>query len=108
MTMICTDAFSCTYNSDFVGTDGTTHRIADFNIFGNATDGFNGTATFYHGTFGSVSITATGITYGSCGTYPDGGSVAFDSTDGSSGTIIFNADCSVSGTWDNGVTVGSF
>lgn len=107
MTMICTD-FSCTYNSDFEGTDGTTHRVSNFSFYGSASTGYNGSATFFHGTFGSVSITATGITYGSCGNYPDGGSVAFDSTDGSSGTIIFNADCSVSGSWDNGVTSGSF
>ena len=109
MSMVCTSGSACVFNSDFVGSDGLTHRVSNFSFSGStSTGGYYGTATFYHGTFGSVSITATGITYGSCGTYPDGGSVAFDSTDGSSGTIIFNADCSVSGTWDNGVTVGSF
>lgn len=108
MTMVCTSGISCTYNSDFVGTDGTTHRIADFNIFGNATDGFNGTATFYHGTYGSVSINAIGITYGSCGTYPDGGEITFSNTNGSSGTIIFSGDCTVSGTWSNSGGSGSF
>lgn len=108
MSMICTSNASCTFNSDYVGTDGVTHRVTDFSFFGNASTGFNGTATFFHGTYGSISITATNITYGSCGTYPDGGSIAFSSTNGSSGTIIFNSDCSVSGTWDNGVTSGSF
>ena len=108
MTMICTDTLSCTYNSDFVGTDGTTHRVTNFTFSGDATNGFYGTATFYHGTFGSVSITATNITYGSCGTYPDGGDISFSSSNGSSGTIIFASDCSVSGTWNNGVTTGSF
>lgn len=108
MSMICTSNASCTFNSDYVGTDGVTHRVTDFSFFGNASTGFNGTATLFHGTFGRISITATNITYGSCGTYPDGGSIAFSSSNGSSGTIIFNNDCSVSGTWDNGVTSGSF
>lgn len=108
MSMVCTSGSACVFNSDFVGSDGLTHRVSNFSFYGSASTGYNGSATFYHGTFGSVSISATNITYGSCGTYPDGGSVAFNSTDGSSGTIIFNADCSVSGTWDNGVTVGSF
>ena len=108
MSMVCTSGSACVFNSDFVGSDGLTHRVSNFSFYGSASTGYNGSATFYHGSFGSVSISATNITYGSCGTYPDGGSVAFDSTDGSSGTIIFNTDCSVSGTWDNGVTVGSF
>lgn len=108
MSMICTSNASCTFNSDYVGTDGVTHRVTDFSFLGNASTGFNGTATFFHGTYGSINIIATNITYGSCGTYPDGGSIAFSSTNGSSGTIIFNSDCSVSGTWDNGVISGSF
>ena len=108
MSMVCTSNASCTFNSDYVGTDGVTHRVTNFSFFGNASTGFNGTATFFHGTYGSISITATNITYGSCGAYPDGGSIAFSSTNGSSGTIIFNSDCSVSGTWNNGVTSGSF
>ena len=108
MSMICTSNASCTFNSDYVGADGVTHRVTDFSFLGNASTGFNGTATFFHGTYGSINIIATNITYGSCGTYPDDGSIAFSSTNGSSGTIIFNGDCSVSGTWDNGVTSGSF
>ncbi len=108
MSMVCTSGSACVFNSDFVGSDGLTHRVSNFSFYGSASTGFNGTATFYHGTFGSVSITATGITYGSCGTYPDGGDISFSSSNGSSGTIIFASDCSVSGTWNNGVTTGSF
>ena len=107
-TMDCTNFTSCTFNSDFVGTDGVTHRVTEFNITGDVTTWFTGTATFYHGTYGSVSISATSITYGSCGSFPDGGTIAFQSTDGTSGTIIFNSDCTVSGTWDDGVASGSF
>ena len=102
------DYLTCEYSSDFVGTDGVKSRMADFSIYGDATSGYSGTATFYHGTFGEVSITVTGITYGSCGSIPDGGHIEFSSTGGSSGTIIFNGDCTVSGTWTNGTTGGSF
>ena len=102
------DINTCTYSSDFVGNDGITHRVTDFNITGDSTSGFNGTATFFHGTFGEVSITITNITYGSCNTYPDGGDISFISSDGSSGTIIFNSDCTTSGTWSNSSGSGSF
>lgn len=109
MTMDCpTGYLSCTFSSDFTGTDGITHRVSSFSISGNAISGFNGTATFFHGTYGSVDITATGITYGACGSYPDGGTVTFSSTNGSSGTVTFNANCTVSGTWNNGTASGSF
>lgn len=103
------DFTTCTYNSDFVGSDGATHRVTDFTISGDQVSGFNGTATFLHGTFGEVSITITNITYGNCGVFPDGGTISFSSSNGSSGTIIFNADCTVSGTWDDGAGLsGSF
>ena len=108
MTMVCTSGFSCTINSDFVGSDGITHRVADFSITGSAGSGFNGTATFFHGTHGSVSITVTGVTYGSCGSIPDGGTISFSSSDGSSGTVTFNSDCTISGTWSNSSGSGSF
>jgi hypothetical protein len=108
MSMVCTSASACTFNSDFMGTDGTIHRVSEFSVYGNATDGFNGSATFYHGSFGSVDITASNITYGNCGSYPDGGMITYDSTDGTSGTIAFASDCSVTGTWNDGVASGSF
>ncbi|MCK5395958.1 MAG: hypothetical protein KAJ32_08195, partial [Gammaproteobacteria bacterium] len=57
LTFACTDfelISSCTYSSDFLGDDGIIHRIAEFNITGTgeAGNGFYGTATFFHGTFG--------------------------------------------------------
>ena len=109
MSMDCpTGINSCTFSSDFTGADGVTHSVSNFSFSGDATFGFSGTATFSHGTYGSVSITATGITYGSCDSYPDGGTVSFSSSDGSSGTVTFNSDCTVSGTWNNGTASGSF
>lgn len=108
LTIECTDAFNCTTNSDFVSSDGSTHRISNFSISGNASTGFNGSATFFHSTYGEVSINFTDITYGSCGASPDGGNISFSSTTGSSGTITFNSNCTASGTWSNGTSSGSF
>lgn len=105
MTMVCTSGFSCTFNSDFVGSDGITHRVSDFSISGSGSTGdeFFGSATFYHGTHGSVSITVTGVTYGACGSIPDGGTISFISSDGSSGSVTFHPDCSISGDWSDGI-----
>ncbi len=108
MTFECSSSTSCTFNSDYVGSDGVTHRVTDYDFYGSASTGYNGSATLYHGTYGSVSIDATSITFGSCNTYPDGGSIAFSSTNGSSGTITFNSDCSTSGTWTNTAGSGTF
>lgn len=102
LTLVCTDPINCTFNSDFVGADGDTHRVTSFSISGDASSGFNGTATFLNGTYGEVTITVTNITYGNCGSYPDGGNISFTSSNGSFGTIIFNPDCTVSGTWNDG------
>ncbi|MDH5426294.1 MAG: hypothetical protein OEY29_14995 [Gammaproteobacteria bacterium] len=98
----------CVIAADFSGSDGTVHRVANFSIYGDSVFGYDGTATFYHGTYGEVSITATAITYGSCGAYPDGGTVDLNSTDGSSASVIFNSDCTTSGTWTNATGSGSF
>jgi hypothetical protein len=109
LTLVCIDSLSCTFSSDFVGADGDTHRVTNFSISGDASSGFNGTATFLNGTYGDVTITVTNITYGSCGSYPDGGDISFNSSNGSSGTIIFNPGCTVSGTWNDGAgNSGSF
>ncbi|MDI9245658.1 hypothetical protein [Marinobacter sp. CHS3-4] len=105
--LVCSDT-GCTYNSDFVGQDGVTHRVTDFSVTGDRDNGFNGSATFFHGTHGSVTITISNLTYGSCGTVPDSGSISFSGTNGTSGTINFNGDCTVTGTWNNGTTSGSF
>jgi len=109
LTVDCpTGATSCSFSAEYTGADGVTHRVSEFNFSGNASFGFNGTATFFHGTYGGTRITATNITYGACGTYPDGGTIAFSSSDGSSGTVTFNSNCTISGTWSNSAGSGSF
>jgi len=100
-TMSCTD-FSCTIFSDFKSSTGDVHRVADISISGDASNGFNGSMTFYHVDYGYVTVTVTGVTFGNCGAFPDGGSVRFDGVSGSTGSIIFASDCSYTGTYDDG------
>jgi hypothetical protein len=102
------DFRSCTTSSVFKGSDGETHEVSDFEITGSSSSGYNGSASFNHYSFGSVSVNVTNLTYGSCGGSPDGGSISFSSTNGSSGTINFSDDCTVSGTWTSGSGSGSF
>lgn len=110
-TFSCTNlsnSSTCTQSSVFVSESGGTHLISDYSISGTSSSGLNGTATFSHEVFGTVSITVSAVTYGNCGSIPDGGSISFSSSNGTSGTINFAANCTSSGTWNNGVTAGSF
>lgn len=106
--MDCSSSNNCTYNSDFIGSDGRTHRVSALSFSGNASSGFNGTATFYHARHGRTTISVSYVTYGTCGNKPDGGSLTFIGASGSSGFITFNSDCTASGTWTNGSISGSF
>ena len=101
MTVDCSSLSACTMLSDYVGNDGSTYRVADISFFGDATNGYNGSATFYHPDHGSVSITATSVTYGSCGSFPDGGSVTANGTTGTA-QIDFNNDCTYAISYDDG------
>jgi hypothetical protein len=110
-TFTCTnlsDTSSCVTSSVFKGSDGNTHKISNFEISGTSSFGYNGTASFSHYSIGTVSVSATNLTYGSCSGSPDGGSISFTSSNGSSGTITFNSNCTVSGTWNSGTVSGSF
>lgn len=107
----CTNASdfsSCTSYSVFESSDGGNHRVSEYSFSGNSSSGYNGSATFSHETYGSVSITVSGITYGNCGSSPDGGTVSFSSSNGTSGQITFTSDCTVYGSWNDGSVSGSF
>jgi len=108
MTMDCSDADTCTYSSDFVGLDGEIHRVSEYEITGSDALGYDGSAVFYHGAYGKVSIVASSLTYGNCGYLPDGGTITLTSANGSSATINFASNCTLSGTWSNGSVSGSF
>jgi hypothetical protein len=112
MTVDCSNQSTCTIVSDFVGNDGGIYRISDISFTGDATTGFNGSATFFHPGYGSVSITASSVTYGSCGNFPDGGSIMASGTTGTA-QIVFNSNCTYiidydDGSGDTGVINGSF
>ena len=83
--------------------------IASFSIDLDMTTGLDGTLTLFHDTIGVSEVIFEDITYGACGDSPDGGSIILNSADGSSGTITYNSDCTVTGTWlDSSGGAGSF
>ena len=112
LTVDCSNFNTCSIISDYIGSDGGIYRVADFSFTGDASTGFNGSATFYHPGHGSVTITASNVTYGSCGGFPHGGSVTANGITGSA-QIVFVSDCSYvinynDGASDIGVINGSF
>ena len=85
---------SCSLASDFAGMDGTVYRISDISVTGDSVNGHHVNMSFYHPTFGQVSVTTTSaITIGGCGVYPDGGGISVFGTGGSYFNMDFNPDC---------------
>ncbi len=101
MTVDCSNLSTCTIVSDYVGADGSTYRVSEMSFYGDATTGINGSATFYHSSIGSVTITASSVTYGSCGVHPDGGTIDVIGTTGSA-QAVFNSNCTYVINYDDG------
>jgi hypothetical protein len=107
MTYECSSLSNCTIISDYISSDGKTHRISGAsNISGNATSGYNGTMTFYHATYGSVNVSATVVTYGGCGVFPNGGSITVTGVSGTA-TITFGSSCDYTIDWNDGSGSGT-
>ena len=102
-TMVCdTNFISCDLGG-FVGIDGNNHALDNVEIFGDEFSGFDVDATLVHHVHGEVVISTTvAVSFGLCGPFPHDGSIMYTSTDGSSGSIAFAADCSYTGEWDDG------
>lgn len=105
-TITCDTSFaSCSFSSDYVGSDGTTYRVDNFTVSGTPAAGYQIEGTFYHPTHGKVTFTTapTVVTFGCTNGNPDSGTVTLTSDDGSSMTVTFRADCTgYDGTWDDG------
>jgi hypothetical protein len=103
-----TSSTSCTFSSTFVGSDGNVHSIDNYTVTGDDTFGYNVSATFYHDTYGEVTIfTSAALTFGACGVYPDGGEIYIESGTGSNIYITFYPSCTytIVGT-DGTATIG--
>ena len=86
---------NCSLASDFAGSDSTIYRISDILVTGNAVGGHYVNMSFYHPDYGQVSIATTSpITTGSCGMFPDSGSILVSGVGNSYFTMDFNPDCS--------------
>jgi hypothetical protein len=101
--MVCdADFLNCEWTSDFVGADGNIHQVSGAIAFDTG-DGWQVNATLFHSEYGEIVISTTvPITFGQCGPFPDGGTIAYESENGSFGTVQFNGDCTYSGSWDDG------
>ena len=107
MTVSCTSS-DCSISTDYVGSDGSTYRIANLDITGSGSGPYTFSATFYHPDYGSVTVTGSGI-YLNC---PDGsisaGTLNLSGASGSSASVLFTGCNTYSGTWNDGTTSGSF
>lgn len=109
MTVTCDlNMFSCSITADFVGNDGKTYRIANLTIVGSNTGPYTISATFYHPDHGSVLMSGTGIYYNCSNGYPSAGTINITGANGSSATITFDTCSSYSGSWNDGISSGSF
>jgi hypothetical protein len=94
-TIFCDTNFqSCSFTSSFAGTDGYVHSVRDYTVTGSDATGYTVSATFFHYLYGAVTIsTTTVITFGSCGVFPEGGSISISGSNGSNISILLNNDC---------------
>jgi hypothetical protein len=106
-TITCDTSFlNCTFSSTFVGSDGSVHSIEDYTVIDTGT-GFDVSATFFHHTYGIVTITTTAeLTFGTtCGVFPDGGEIYISSSTGSFMYVSFANSCMYSITGNDGSAV---
>jgi len=111
MTITCSTSFaSCSFSSDYVGTDGRTYRVSDFTVTGSDAAGYSVSGTFFHPDHGSVTFTtAPPITFNCLDGSPNAGTISFTGSGGSSATITFRNDCTgYDGTYNDGVSSGTF
>lgn len=92
MTCVGTNWESCTYTSDFTGSDGRTYRIEDFDVYGDDVYGYTVYATVYHPDHGYVEISGNNITLCDNGNIETGQIFVSDSA-GPALQLNFNGDC---------------
>lgn len=95
--------YDCTNSMTYTGSNGPTYKMEDVDISGDNVSGYDVNATFYNPTYGSVTVSATGITFGCSNGYPNEGTITITGTSGSTATITFRSDCTgFDGSWADG------
>jgi hypothetical protein len=93
-TILSCNGSTCSNSAVYSGTGGTTSLVSNVTVSGNASAGYNITASYCHSTYGCLTIqTNSPILFNCLNGKPSSGSVTYSSSNGSSGTITFN-DCS--------------
>ncbi|RDH82451.1 MAG: hypothetical protein DIZ80_09165 [endosymbiont of Galathealinum brachiosum] len=99
-------SFSCTTNTSITGIDGRTYAVSNISVSGDEFSGYDVNATVVDPTHGSITITATDITFnctGSTAGRPSSGTITFTS-DGRTGSVTFNSCNSYTVTLDGVAT----
>lgn len=99
------DAFGSNCTVDFEGSDGTTYRTGNMSVSGSDVSGYSVSGTFYHPTYGSVTLsTTTPMSFNCTGPQPDTGELAFSGDGGTSGSILFQGCSGYTFCYSDGVS----
>lgn len=80
---------TCTYYSDFTGSDGRVYRVGEFTVSGDSS-GYTVSATVYHPDYGYVTVATTvPLTFNCTGGYPDSGTLVVTAAGDDSATVDF-------------------
>ncbi|WP_430461831.1 hypothetical protein ACQUQU_03320 [Thalassolituus sp. LLYu03] len=85
----CTSEDNCTYTEQFEGADGETYQVADLDVAGNSSTGYDISATFYDPDYGYVELTASDILLCDDGSIASG-TITLTDEDDNVLTITFN------------------
>lgn len=100
--------YLCTFTSYYRGGDGNVYQMQVASLFGDSTNGWDVDATFYHPSYGSVAMVASGLKFGCDNGHPSAGAIDIDGASGTSIAVEF-IDCSTySGSHDAGSSAVSF
>jgi len=83
---------SCTTNTVYTGSNGSSYSISDANVYGNEFDGYNVNAEYCNTSYGCLTIeTPEPIMFDCSNGNPSTGSIIFTSDNGSNGSITFDS-----------------
>jgi hypothetical protein len=108
-TEVCSTISPYDCSTLFEGSDGNTYMVSDLSVTGDDVSGYSVSATFFHPTYGSVSIsTTTAVTFCAAGN-PNGGTITFNGASGTYASITFRSDCTgYDGNYFDGTSTGTF
>lgn len=105
-TITCTNtstSSSCTTNTSITGIDGRTYAVSEISVSGNSFSGYNVSASVTDPTHGKITINASNVAFNCTSPNagrPSSGNITF-SSNGKSGSVVFDSCSSYTVTVDN-------